>query len=303
MSQSESGNAALLNGAESHELNVGVGMAQYFGDLNRTEANSSFLNPVVEGFNLKNYHASYSIGYRYNFKYRFSVGASFYHLQISGYDSDNSSNLSGDRPYYRLVRNLNFRSAVNQGIIDFRYEPLKVEKKWNKGKWLASPYIGVGIGLFAYNPKTTYMGQDVELQPLGTEGQGATGYPAKYSLTQICVPAGFGVKFYNPSRKFSLALDINYSYTFTDYLDDVSTNYVNPSVFYTNPNNTAAQAALADALANRNLYGRTSAESYITQPGEIRGDPNYNDHFMTGQIKFSYYFNVMRDAYYRCCGF
>ncbi|MEI9957878.1 MAG: hypothetical protein WDM90_16620 [Ferruginibacter sp.] len=62
-----------------------------------------------------------------------------------------------------------------------------------------------------------------------TEGQGFLEYPDKkiYSLHQIAIPVGAGLK-YELSQMITLRAEYIYRILNTDYLDDVSTTYVNP---------------------------------------------------------------------------
>ena len=79
----------------------------------------------------------------------------------------------------------------------------------------------------SFNPQAENSnGQWVDLQPLGTEGQGTTAYPdrKKYSRTQIALPMGGGVKF-TLNDRLNLMLSFSGRKTYTDYLDDVSTTY------------------------------------------------------------------------------
>lgn len=284
--------------AQFQEINAGVGYAYYYGDLNVTKSSSSAFSLFSEGVNTKNFKMSYSLGYRYNFKNYFSVGLNFYHLYLCGYDSDNdATNNPADGAYQRRFRNLSFHTAVNEGFVDFRFEPLRTDKRWSKKSLHVSPYVGGGIGFFKFNPKTMYNGQEIELQPLGTEGQGLAGYGQKYSLFQMVVPISAGVKITPSNRRYSISLDFNYNFTFTDYLDDVSTVYAKQSDFQAayqtaDPSKYALVSALADRSAAKNA------------PGDKRGGSQNDDFFLTGQIKFSYYLsNTSKDSYYKCCSF
>ena len=71
-----------------------------------------------------------------------------------------------------------------------------------------------------------YYSQWIDLQPLGTEGQGTTAYPdrKKYSRTQIAIPMGGGVKI-SLNDNLNIAFSFSARKTYTDYLDDVSTTY------------------------------------------------------------------------------
>ena len=61
--------------------------------------------------------------------------------------------------------------------------------------WLIEKPI---VSIYNFNPQAENRnGQWVDLQPLGTEGQGTTAYPErkKYARTQIAIPFGGGIKY------------------------------------------------------------------------------------------------------------
>ncbi|MDP4264075.1 MAG: DUF6089 family protein [Bacteroidota bacterium] len=93
-----------------------------------------------------------------------------------------------------------------------------------------SPYVFAGLAVFHYNPYafngTT---NKIYLKPLSTEGEGLAGYPQRkpYSLTQIAIPFGGGIK-YAINDNLRIGLELGLRKLFTDYLDDVSTTYVDP---------------------------------------------------------------------------
>lgn len=279
--------------AQNLELSAGVGYAYYYGDLNTKNLEASAINVFGEGLNLKNFKLSYSVGSRYYMPKMFSIGINFYHLYLSGYDSDNNISDPTNIDYGRQIRNLSFHTAVNAGFLDFQFEPLRTPKTWGSYKMIFSPYLGAGIGFFQFNPKAMYNGQEVALQPLGTEGQGLPGYAPKYRLVDIMIPVNAGLKVYFPSRRVSLAVDFNYNYTFTDYIDDVSTVYPNPidiqnAYQTTNP----ALYNLVTAMSDRGLNPHA--------PGEKRGTTNA-DFFLTGQLKFGYLLDVTKGSRYYDC--
>ena len=280
--------------SQNHEITGGIGYSYYFGDLN-TKHSAQAVALVGDFMDVNNFKMSYSLGYRYNFKNRFSIGLNFYHLYISGYDSDNSDAADA---LPRKRRNLSFQSAVNEGFVDFRIEPFRTEKRWAKDKALLSPYLGAGIGLMSFNPKTfTSSGEEVELQPLGTEGQGLAGYGDKYSRLQPVVPISLGLKFIPKSRIFAISVDMNYNHTFTDYLDDVSTTYANPADFQNAYQiSDPAKYALVTELSDRR------PPEFVNSP-DIRGNKDNNDYFFTGQIKFSYFIGSSSNVFYKCCDF
>lgn len=109
-------------------------------------------------------------------------------------------------------------------------------------------------------------GQWVSLRDLGTEGQFFDSdtreqyrdlygkeLPKPYSRFQIVLPVGIGAR-YKLTNNLDISMDIGYRHTFTDYLDDVSGEYVDISAFgdpIANPN-----VALAMAMSDKsNQFG------------------------------------------------
>ncbi|MFZ4583446.1 MAG: hypothetical protein ACOYM7_12415, partial [Paludibacter sp.] len=135
----------------------------------------------------------------------------------------------------RYERNLNFRSKISEVSLIAEFHPLFMFIDWpgrdgEPPRW--SPYLAAGIGFYGFNPQSKLGNKWVDLQPLSLEGQGFTEYPNRkpYSLAQFNVPFGVGVK-YELSPTFNLRAEFMHRVLFTDYLDDVSTRYINPAVF------------------------------------------------------------------------
>jgi hypothetical protein len=151
------------------------------------------------------------------------------------------------------------------------------------------PYIFGGLGAFHFNPKGSLMDENGnvtwhELKPLSTEGQGFPEYPDKkpYKLTQINVPFGAGFKFL-VTDKLNLGLELLYRKTFTDYMDDVSTTYIDPNYF--DVYLSAADALIAKQISDK-TYGIVTPGVNRYDPGVQRGNPNNNDAY------FSFLFKV-----------
>jgi len=120
------------------------------------------------------------------------------------------------------------------------------------------------------NPQAEFNGQWYELQPLGTEGQGASGAnTAEYNLNGLALQYGFGFKL-NLTGRLACSASYGMRATATDYLDDVSTYYADPNLLLVERGSLSQQ--LADrsfeqiGVANRN----TDVE---------RGDPTNNDFY------------------------
>jgi hypothetical protein len=188
----------------------------------------------------------------------------------------------------RKIRNSNFKSKLLEGFIGLEIYPtvfLEFDQTEIWGK--LRPYGLIGVGMFHFNPKgfDPVSQRWVELKPLSTEGQGFGEYPDRpeYNLTQINVPMGIGVKYFL-SDKVNLSLEIIHRTTFTDYIDDVSTNYIDPSLFYNYM--SLPQAQLAERMANKSLPYSASAEGFV--PGDKRGTPEKNDAYYTIGFKLGF---------------
>jgi hypothetical protein len=132
----------------------------------------------------------------------------------------------------------------------------------------ASAYLSAGIAGFYFNPRTLYQDSWVELQPLGTEGQGLPGYADKYNRFQLAVPVGIGFKI-KPGDRSSFGLTFGYRHTFTDYLDDVSGNYPDLQQLYQlNP--------MAAQLSCRTEGGAAPDNPAVS---DQRGSNTGNDHY------------------------
>lgn len=197
------------------EFGVGLGAGHYFGDLNtRAKLN----RPKIAA----------GIFFRKNFGnyVAMRVGASFAQLGYS--DVYNTHNEFMNR------RNLSFNTNVwelaLQGDFNF-YRFLPGEPGLN-----FTPYITLGVGIFNYDPYAFLGNEKYYLRPLGTEGQGSSLYPDRkqYSAMSVCIPFGVGVK-YSLNERFNIGFEVVHRFTNTDYLDDVSKTYVDPSVFPTLP--------------------------------------------------------------------
>ncbi len=216
----------LLSFSQHSELGITLGISAYQGDLSPSTSrlNPGQINPMVGIFG------------KYNFNRFIVARAGFNYAILSAEDSKSTIEAS-------KVRNLSFRSNIFEGNLMLEinilgYEPYNLEKPW-------SPYVFAGIALFHYNPKAEYDGDWVELQPLGTEGQGLSAYPDRkpYNLNSFAIPMGGGIKF-ALSDTWNLGVEGGIRMTFTDYIDDVSMTYVEESLLLEND-------PLSAALANR----------------------------------------------------
>ncbi|MBC7849508.1 MAG: outer membrane beta-barrel protein [Chitinophagaceae bacterium] len=189
----------------------------------------------------------------------------------------------------RRVRNSNFKSKIQEVFVAAEiYPTVFLEYEPGDTYHKIRPYGVIGVGAFHFNPqgKDLQTNQWVNLKPLHTEGQGFNEFPdrAEYKLTQINIPMGVGVKYF-ASETLSLSLEVIHRKTFTDYIDDVSTEYIDPALFYNYL--TPSQAAIAQRMANKtDPSGIGSISGY--GPGKKRGTPTNNDSYFSIGFKLGF---------------
>lgn len=190
---------------ESHRLHLTLfgGVTNYQGELQgRT-------------FTFNQSNLGIGAGLKYDLTPHFAIRTGIQYGTIGASDRDNND--AKLRP-----RNLSFESRILEGNLLLEYTLFNMEEK------RISPYVFGGIAVYHFNPYAfDTLGNKVFLKPLSTEGQGLTAYPDRkqYKLTQFAIPFGGGIKF-RISDNVILGYEIGLRKTFTDYLDDVSTRYV-----------------------------------------------------------------------------
>jgi len=202
--------------------------------------------------------------------------------EVKGYDSvlkDVKASTFG-----RYERNLSFKSRISDFQLAVEVHPLFFKNYEDDPPPPISPYVVAGIGYFSFDPKAMLNGQWYSLQPLRTEGQGFAEYPDRkpYKLKQVNFAAGIGVK-YELSSMFNARFEVNHRFLKTDYLDDVSKNFIDPALFFNYL--PANRAAIAQKLAYRQ---NELIPSDMVPVGEQRGDPADDDAFFTIQLKLGF---------------
>lgn len=252
---------------ERFSLAYGLGAANFLGELGGADdVGSNF----VRDLEFASTRPSTSILLRYRITQKIAVRGSFALGYVSGADSLTEE-------YFRNKRNLSFRSPILELSGQFEYNIIK-EKDARRyslrgvrggGAFTPNVYLFAGVGGFYFNPQTKYNGRWINLQPLGTEGQSLPKELAPtrspYKRFSVCIPYGIGMRV-PINRSFSIGLEAGMRKTFTDYIDDVSTTYIDNQTIKTYVSETAA------ALADRS----TEINPGYTQ----RGDPTDKDTYM-----------------------
>lgn len=193
-----------------------------------------------------------------------------------------------DDAYQRYVRNLNVRTRIWEAQLLFEVNLRRFNLESNAASKHFNPYIAVGVGGYNFrakgqnlNESTGYRGW-VDLDDLNLEGQGSPGGPPKYSRWQVNVPMGLGLRW-DIGRQLGLGIEYMYRYCFTDYLDNVSGNYVDPNQF-------GNGIETRDANTSKMMYDKSwqIEKSIKHAPGEKRGNSSVKDGYSTISINFYY---------------
>jgi len=293
-----------------------ISLLTYYGDLapaeNFLSTDISQIKPGISGF------------LQYHYGPRMSLRAELLYGRLTG-DDFTSADPNDPLAQSRYIRNLSFRND----ILDFSVCPqiylFKNYLDYRERKFF-NIYLNAGISIFYHNPKGkvpdfkpngerySNVGEWVALRPLGTEGQQSEFYDLKpYSSIQFSVPFGGGFAF-KLNERLDLFFEVNYRLLLTDYIDDVSGDYVDLG---------ALSGDMAKSMSDRSqeqysimsgqerdkeiLQANTETVTYVSkydgnrytvfqgygQEGGARGGPANDTFLMTG-FKISYILNKIR---------
>lgn len=286
-----------IQGATEGFVNVGfqVQAFQYIGDIS---SGLSFVRPGVGLF------FSRKVTPHWHTRLQLSIG------RIEG---DDASSAPSSGVY---ARNLHFRNDLKELAGLLVYEFKGSYGKYGKRAYF-TPYLLGGIAILHHNPRAkvpTELGNSwIDLQSLGTEGQGRIGYAKPYSKVQLTIPLGLGLRFRTPDKRWDFAIEVLPRYTFTDYIDDVSGQYpdmadlANPwSVAMSNRTLESTQARtntpraldqVSAKFGNPISYVGFDGRTYQTLPDFIRGkdkrgNPETKDLYISYGFHVSYILNV-----------
>ena len=196
---------------------------------------------------------------------------------------------------YRSLRNLHFRSPILELGYNFEFY-LKKEKRGHRFKLRGVrglknlglyPYGFFGISTFFFAPQANVGGDWRWLKPLTTEGQGINPTRKPYSLVQLSIPLGVGLK-YSIDRRWLISIEYGLRKTFTDYLDDVSKTYPDQNLLLTQAKQGSISALASDPTEGTWLGAQTN---------EQRGDVTNNDSYMFLIIAANYKLKTNRSGF------
>jgi len=283
------------------EAGITAGPSNFLGDLG---GNVGHGMPFLKDNNLqmtrimKGAYLGFSPHPALNFRLAVNIG------RLEGADS--IIRPAGGHELTRMERNLHFRSPLQEVILLAEFYPTVFrENDWDDVRGRIRPYVLAGVGAFTFNPQAQYADTNgdnvwVDLKPLRTEGQGMPNHPDRkeYALTQLNIPYGFGLKYFVNDR-LHVSFEIISRMTFTDYIDDVSSNYIPEQDFQDYFGPGSFQAQMAHQMANlSNLSIQSNTRSGF-QGWEQRGDPKENDAYYCSSLKIGVRLGDLRNQVFR----
>jgi hypothetical protein len=246
-----------------------------------------------------------------------SLRATFLYGTLSGSDSESADKNDPNNGVFRYRRNLSFRNRIVEfsfvGMFDFkRNDGFYTDRE----KWI--PYAFAGIGVIRHNPQAIApeedlngnplpnAGQWVNLRDLGTEGQYAklsekdANHGIKpYGKIQPVLPFGLGIRM-RINEQLDASAEFGFRLLFTDYVDDVSKNYVDLGALDTDlaramsyrTNEIIPPTYTYTSEKDGNLYSVTPGYGH-EHKGNMRGNRKDNDFYTTFSLQVSYIIEKM----------
>lgn len=250
------------------EIFFGLGASQFLGDLGgRDQVGKGY---SLVDMDIPSTFAGGLIGFRYRWHPMWSTATTFYYGMLRGDDANtneiirNSRNLHFRSPVFELTQRIEWILLANEKV-GRRYSIPGLKGFRNRNDTF---YLFSGLSAIYTNPKAQVNGEWVKLRDMKTEGQGLPGGADEYSGFTLGIPFGVGFKM-GFSRMWRIGIEATYMKTFSDYIDDVSTDYYDPAIL-------AAQVSPEAAY----LSNPSQQNQIWFGPGNQRGDPGENDAYL-----------------------
>jgi len=270
----------------SLDAGFNLGASNYLGDLGgKTDSRIDF-----SGINFGKTQFTTGVWIRKRVHPLLSVKVNLLHIRIAGIGSEAAKES-------KEINVLHFRNDILELSAHAEFNFINVNDLVKRGKIRTdfTAYLYAGAGVFYHNPKAFFGIYWVALHPLGTEGQrriivedenGKKKFLEPYNRIQPSIPFGLGF-YFTVNRKWRLGWEVGWRETFTDYLDDVSTNYVSSSIFTKDTLQlTFKEAQMAAVLSQRTGDGIDISPT--PEEGSPRGNPKYTDAYIFTVFNFAY---------------
>jgi hypothetical protein len=256
----------LTNKSQAQYLEIGgmAGGTSYFGDLQKLKPELGSFGPTV------------ALMARWNQSPRIAFRATALYGSFNASDARALGSLHN--------RNLEVQTQLYELAVGAEYNLLPFDVMDGK---INAPYLFFGVGSMYFNPQARFNNTFIDLRPLGTEGQLATGGKT-YSPFQVVIPMGIGIKLALWQR-LSIGFELGIRQTFTDYLDDVGGIYPNLDLLEkTNP--------IAAEMSYRSI--RAVPSQRVSVEGQKRGDNAHYDYYYSVGVTVMYSLGTPRTMEY-----
>lgn len=198
-----------------YEAHFGIGTTNVFGDIGGSADKNNLYG--LKDLKIKETGLSFYAGARYKITYDMAIKLNLI------YGFANGSDIGSRNP----GRNFSFTTSFFEPSVQYEYYFISdystnrnVAALYNRRgmindykTWTAYGFVGVGGLLF--NPKLSFNGSDPRPD---------LNYFSNYSKFTAVIPIGLGVK-YVVDRYWSLGFELGRRFTFTDYLDGISSKF------------------------------------------------------------------------------
>ncbi|HEX6892246.1 MAG TPA: DUF6089 family protein [Chryseolinea sp.] len=285
-------------------VGLSINALNYYGDLSPKPSvfstDISFTRPAI------------GLSFSHRFGPRYTLTGSFMYGTLKGSDSESADKADAENGVYRYQRNLSFRNRIKELSVVASFDLFENSATYiSRVPW--TPYAFAGVSVMLHNPQAQapvvdlqgnplpQAGEWVDLQPLGTEGQNAqlqqgdaNNGLSSYKKVQVAIPMGLGVRF-RLNEILDFSFETGFRYLFTDYIDDVSRNYVDLGVFGSDELAKAMSYRSNEVATPSYTYTGRDGQSYSVVPGygaehpsNNRGSKDDKDIFMVTTLKITY---------------
>jgi len=260
---------------QKKEIIFGVGASNFLGDLGGLNRTGTHYLPLDMEWNVT--RPSGHLGFRYRFSQWWATKTLVQYAVLKGDDaltnepSRRNRNLSFRTHLFELSQHIEFIFYGNERF-GARHKIYGLKGMRNKN---TITYLFTGVTGFGYIPQGPGDGGWTNLRPLKTEGQGLPGGGKQYGPISWGIPMGIGAKI-GLDKLWRLSIELSYTQTFTDYLDDVSGVYYDNDLIQHHYGSTSAY--FADPS--------TGAFPTWTHAGELRGDAKHKDGYIFANVSF-----------------
>jgi len=279
-------------------IGISLNALNYYGDIaplpNRISTDLGFTRPAI------------GVSFTHRFGPFYQLTGGFAYGTLAGSDAESADPAQAESAP-RYIRNLSFRNRIKELSVVGQFDLFPNQGTYiSRVRW--TPFAFAGLAIFHHNPQAKdESGAWVDLEPLGTEGQHSTlddtdanNGIKPYKLIQIAIPFGIGARF-RLNEVMDLSAEFGFRYLFTDYIDDVSRNYVNPDKLSPEAFALSYRAdeindpAISEEVSSRYTFVTVNGQQFVVGHGyddaghqNVRGGKNDRDIYTMTTIRLTY---------------